>query len=209
MTTTFVVLFLLCVSGVAQVKQGATPATVFLNPVPQAAPTEGRLSDKHLLVEAEAGDAVAQFDLAVLYDQGYGVPQDYAQAIVWYRKSAIQGNANAQTNLCEMYGDGHGVSKDYAKAIYWCRKAAKQGSAAAQYSLGASYYQGFGVPQDYEEAYFWLDLAASGKFESSNVNRKDVVRYRDQVASHLSSSELNRVQERARKWFESHPQPIN
>ena len=39
-------------------------------------------------VVAEQGDARAQNNLGVMYDDGRGVPQDYAQAVKWYRLSA-------------------------------------------------------------------------------------------------------------------------
>jgi TPR repeat protein len=44
---------------------------------------------------AEQGNAGAQTDLGVIYDTGLGVPQDYAQAVVWYHKAADQGDAGA------------------------------------------------------------------------------------------------------------------
>ncbi len=39
---------------------------------------------------AEQGDANAQFNLGVMYDKGQGVPQDYAEAVKWYRKAVEQ-----------------------------------------------------------------------------------------------------------------------
>ncbi|WP_042906619.1 tetratricopeptide repeat protein, partial [Glaesserella parasuis] len=40
---------------------------------------------------AEQGDAVAQFNLGVMYDKGQGVRQDYHQAAKWFQKAAEQG----------------------------------------------------------------------------------------------------------------------
>lgn len=37
--------------------------------------------------------AEAQFNLGIMYHNGLGVPQDYAQAVAWYRKAAAQGFA--------------------------------------------------------------------------------------------------------------------
>ena len=37
---------------------------------------------------AEAGDVDAQYNLGIMYDNGYGVPQDYAEAVKWYRLAA-------------------------------------------------------------------------------------------------------------------------
>ena len=70
------------------------------------------------------------------------VPQDYARALVWYRKSAEQGDAFAQTGLGVMYANGRGVAQDDAQAFVWFRKAAEQGDAEAQGSLGAMYATG-------------------------------------------------------------------
>ena len=52
---------------------------------------------------AEQGNADAQYNLGVMYDNGQGVRQDYAEAARWYRKAAEQGNAKAQYNLGSMY----------------------------------------------------------------------------------------------------------
>ncbi|MDA0221360.1 MAG: tetratricopeptide repeat protein, partial [Proteobacteria bacterium] len=41
---------------------------------------------------AEQGNAYAQSILGVMYYEGTGVPQDYAEAVRWYRLAADQGN---------------------------------------------------------------------------------------------------------------------
>ena len=55
---------------------------------------------------AEQGDALAQFNLALMYEDGQGVPQDYQEAFKWYRLSAEQGLSNAQYNVGNMYETG-------------------------------------------------------------------------------------------------------
>jgi hypothetical protein len=37
-----------------------------------------------------------------MYGTGTGVPQDYAEAVKWYRMAAEQGDAEAQSRLDEM-----------------------------------------------------------------------------------------------------------
>jgi hypothetical protein len=109
---------------------------------------------------AEQGDAKAQANLASLYSHGKGVPQDYGEALRWYRKSADQGDAKAEDGLAVMYSQGQGVPQDYTEALRWYRKAADQGYAEAQYNLGNMYYYGRGVPQDRAEAERWYHKAA-------------------------------------------------
>ena len=93
-------------------------------------------------VHADQGDAVAQFGLGVMYDDGEGVPEDDAEAVKWYRKAAEQELAAAQYNLGVMYDDGEGVPENDAEAVKWYRRAADQGFAAAQNKLGVHVLQG-------------------------------------------------------------------
>ena len=76
---------------------------------------------------ARKGDADAQYRLALMYDYGEDIDQDYAQAFKWYQKSANQGYANAQYNLGWMYKNAHGMPEDNAKAVEWYLRAANQG----------------------------------------------------------------------------------
>jgi len=47
------------------------------------------------LTAAEQGDAEAQYNLGVRYANGEGVPEDYKEAVKWFRKAAEQGFAAA------------------------------------------------------------------------------------------------------------------
>ena len=47
---------------------------------------------------AEQGFVKAQYNLGVMYANGHGVPQDYTEAVKWYRLAAEQGNSGAQNN---------------------------------------------------------------------------------------------------------------
>ncbi len=64
---------------------------------------------------AEQGNADAQFNLGLMYYDGQGVRQDYAEAVKWYRQAAEQGYVKAQYNLGVMYNNGQGVAKTMPK----------------------------------------------------------------------------------------------
>lgn len=68
---------------------------------------------------AAQGNAIAQYNLGVMYHDGKGVPKDYAEAMKWYRLAANQGGAGAQYNLGLMYKDGEGTPRDYVRAYTW------------------------------------------------------------------------------------------
>jgi uncharacterized protein len=138
---------------------------------------------------ADQGDDVAQFDLAVMYNKGWGVPRDYLQAAKWYRLAAAQGNADAQYNLGILYDGGH----RYAEAVKWYRKAADQGLADAQFNLGLLYAKGQGVLRDYVQAYMWFELSAAQDDQSAVSNR-------DAAARRMTPEQIAEAQKLAREW---------
>ena len=148
--------------------------------------------DRHLLALAEKGHADSQYKLAIAYDEGLGVPKNYAQAFKWYRLAAEQGHAHSQFRVGDMYESGHGVAKNDVEAVKWFRKAADQGLANAQGMLGIMYAKGQGVPRDYVLAYMWLDLATAG--------RQGAAQFRDAVAQHMTPAQVAEAQKLAREW---------
>ena len=113
---------------------------------------QGRPAAEGRAVTVEAYAGLAQFDLAVMYTNGTGVPQDYTEAVRLYRLAAAQGHAGAQCNLAVMYDNGTGVPQDYTEAVRLYRLAASQGEAGAQCNLAMMYENGTGLPQDHAEA---------------------------------------------------------
>lgn len=57
---------------------------------------------------ADQGNALAQSNLGVMYAEGKGVPQDYKEAMKWWRKAADQGISSAHNNLGVLYATGRG-----------------------------------------------------------------------------------------------------
>jgi hypothetical protein len=119
---------------------------------------------------AKATNSVeAQTELAVLYEFGLGVPQDFGKAVELYQKATDQGYADAQNRLGSLYEHGRGVTKDFGKAAELFQKAADQGSADAQNRLGWLYQHGAGVPKDFGKAAELFEKAAdSGLARAQN-----------------------------------------
>ena len=76
---------------------------------------------------AEQGAASAQNNLALMYSNGQGVPQDYAEAVRWYLLAAEQGAASAQNNLGVMYILGQGLLQSNVMAHMWYNIASANG----------------------------------------------------------------------------------
>ena len=69
--------------------------------------------------DAEQGSPLAQYLLGALYQLGEVMPQDFAEAVNWYRRAADQGLAVAQLALGAMYASGQGVPEDLVRAHMW------------------------------------------------------------------------------------------
>jgi hypothetical protein len=68
---------------------------------------------------AERGEPSAQAYLGFMYETGRGVPQNYTDAAMWYRRAAEQGDSLAQYSLALLYDRGQGVPRDMVEAGKW------------------------------------------------------------------------------------------
>ena len=138
---------------------------------------------------AENGDAAAQYNLGVLYDQGLGVEKDYAEARSWYEKAAKQRYGRAEHNLGIMYEAGKGVDKNAAEAARWFRRGAAAGQAASQNNLGVLYMKGEGVAQNTGKAAFWTARAAAAGNGAAIDNLPHIVD--DLPKRHVNANDVN------------------
>ena len=90
---------------------------------------------------AEQGDSEAQWQMAVRYHNGEGVPQDDTQAMKWFERAAEQGHVDAQSRLGAYYWAGRGVPEDLSKAYYWSAIATAQGDEISKSRLEGLTYQ--------------------------------------------------------------------
>ena len=108
-----------------------------------------------------------------MYAEGQGVPQDYAEAVGWFRKAAEQGDAGAQFNLGLMNKKGQGLPQDCAEAVRWFRKAAEQGDAGAQANLGLMHCDSLELQRKLRNLGYDLTVAQSDKPGELTITSKD------------------------------------
>jgi localization factor PodJL len=127
----------------------------------------GPLSLRHA---ASKGDPRAQFEVAARFAEGKGIPQDFAQAAIWYQRAATQGLATAQYRLGALYDRGLGVPADPARARLWYSRAAEQGNLRAMHNLAVFSAGRPGISPDYPSAVQWFTEAASRGLTDSQYN---------------------------------------
>jgi TPR repeat protein len=79
---------------------------------------------RELTAAASRGNARAQGRLGFMYENGFGVPQNYAAAADLYRSAAAQGDTFAQSRLGLSYDKGHGVPQSAILSYKWLDLAA-------------------------------------------------------------------------------------
>ncbi len=115
----------------------------------------------YMMKAAQAGDAWAQTQVGLFYEQGTGVQQDYTRAAAWYKAAAENPVCapEAMKNLGQLYEYGAGVDEDWVAAAHWYERGAALGNASSETALARAYQFGVGVPQDRQEAIFWQQRA--------------------------------------------------
>ncbi len=108
---------------------------------------------------AQAGHTEAQYCLALQYEDGIGVAQDWGWALFWYQKAADAEETRAWCNLGICYKEGKGVDKDEKKAYRLTKLAAEAGNANACYNLGNMYRLGKCVRKNYKKAFHYFQVA--------------------------------------------------
>lgn len=114
---------------------------------------------------AEDGIAEAQFMMATLYDHGYGVTRDYAEAERLFMAAAEQDYEQAYLVLGLLYfygqeADAGSIEQDKEEAARWLRRAGYAGYPRAQAMLAHMYYAGDGVAMNMVESCYWANEAA-------------------------------------------------
>ncbi|HKT33203.1 MAG TPA: tetratricopeptide repeat protein [Nitrospira sp.] len=155
---------------------------------------EQSLETENLLSNAEHGSAADKYDAGQRYEKGVGVPQNFQEAVRWYRFSAMEGNREAQYKLCEFLERGRGMPQDYQEALRWCGLAADQGHGRAMFMLGRLYHTAHGVPRDVVRAHMWYNLATAHGYEEAK-------KWRDRLAEEeMSANQIAEAQKLAREW---------
>ena len=110
---------------------------------------------------AEMGSAVAQLRLALMYDQGDGVPRSAKLAFQWYSRAAAQGEPESQEQIGLFYELAEGVPENWDLAARLYQASAMQGWTKGQFAFARAYQFGIGVPQSRQQAVAWYQKAAA------------------------------------------------
>jgi TPR repeat protein len=99
------------------------------------------------------GSLDAATNVALMYEDGIGIPQDSAQALTWFGRTAEGGPSAAQYSLALIYQQCNGLLQNPKEYVRWLTAPAEQGIVPALLDLGAySMHPPDGVKPDLERA---------------------------------------------------------
>jgi uncharacterized protein len=130
-----------------------------------AAYDEGRLqaAAKGFTAAAKRGEALGQFNLAMMHLRRELPRASDAKAWQWLERAAAQKLALAENALGEMVEQGRHGKPDPQAACDWFERAAEHGHADGALAIATCFYLGRGRPQDMTQAHRWyLDAAKAG-----------------------------------------------
>jgi localization factor PodJL len=120
---------------------------------------------------AAAGNAGAEFELALRLLDGRGVARDPRAAAQWFEQAATHGLPIAEYRLAALYEKGVGVTRDLPLAMGWYVKAATAGNARAMHNLAVMHAEGsIGGKPDYATAAEWFRKAGQFGVRDSQFN---------------------------------------
>ena len=146
---------------------------------------------------ANQGIPEAQFNLALLYSNGLGVPQNYRLALYWSWQAHLNSHETAINRVNIIYDlIDEKLRNSVAQTIIdEMLLIAQSGDRAAPLKLGTTYL-GLFVEAQYKPAYLWLSISqAYGEERASALM--------EEAASQMTLEEVLAQQEEAQKTFDS------
>ena len=146
---------------------------------------------------ADQGIPEAQFNLALLYSNGLGVPKNYRLALYWSWQAHLNNHETAINRVTVIYDlIDEKLRNSVAQTIIdEMLLIAQSGDRAAPLKLGKTYL-GLFVEAQYKPAYLWLSISQAYGEETASA-------FMEEAASQMTLEEVLAQQEEAQKTFNS------
>ena len=146
---------------------------------------------------ADQGIPEAQFNLALLYSNGLGVPKNYRLALYWSWQAHLNNHETAINRVTIIYDlIDEKLRNSVAQTIIdEMLLIAQSGDRAAPLKLGKTYL-GLFVEAQYKPAYLWLSISQAYGEETASA-------FMEEAASQMTLEEVLAQQEEAQKAFDS------
>lgn len=123
---------------------------------------------RELVRKAEAGNTLAQYELATVFANGFLGEKYHEDSFYWYMKAALRGHIGAMWNAGLLLVKGLGVESTLEAGLHLIQLAATKQCLEAIHFLSDAYQRGLhGVPRNRQKGDYWKRLAESTRFIDS------------------------------------------
>ncbi|MCE9506701.1 MAG: sel1 repeat family protein [Alphaproteobacteria bacterium] len=154
---------------------------------------------------AETGDDRAMLLIGNMYYYGYGVVQDYQEALSLYWRAAIEkNNPDAMLAVAAMYTSATGVDQNLHTAGQWFLRAAQLGDQAGAYFYATILFRGNksatdDIKPDFYNSYKWFRICAKGtqdpKYQQAAAELAAAI-----AKKKLSAEAITKADKEAAEW---------
>lgn len=136
-------------------------------------------------VAKEKKNPLAEFTIAMFYDNGWGRPVDSSKACQWYEKAAKSNELPVAADaLGRCYAEGIHGDVDFKQAATWYQKAADLGHHYSLCHLGDLYISGQGVKKDTAKGLALCQQSAEQGSVPAMLQLADLYLKNDEVQNH-------------------------
>lgn len=155
--------------------------------------TSDSLNFEQMLQKATNGNVNAAHHLAVAYEDGESIDQDFSKALMWHERSADGGNADSKFRIGRIFQFGLNGPAEFDQAVKWYLRAIQDGHREAKVNLARMYIDGEGVEQNYKAA---GALFQEASFEGDRDAQNNL------GCMYLGGLGFEKDEKEAAKWFE-------
>ena len=144
---------------------------------------------------SDLGESKSQYNLAVMYYKGQGIPQNFNKAYYWSVMSMLNGQKKAEIlmkNNEKKLSDKNKIEIE-SEVKDNLEKAIDEGKVYAVIPL-AKWYLAFPKKPDYNNSYLWLSVASALNIANSNKARNSIIKK-------IKNKDLDEIQNEANEIF--------
>jgi len=144
---------------------------------------------------SDLGDSKSQYNLAVMYYKGQGIPQNFNRAYYWSVMSMLNGQKKAEIlmkNNEKKLSDKNKIEIE-SEVKDNLEKAIDEGKVYAVIPL-AKWHLTFPKKPDYNNSYLWLSVASALNIANSNKARNSIIKK-------IKNKDLDEIQNEANEIF--------
>lgn len=134
--------------------------------------------------EADKENPEAQYNIAIMYERGYGVEKSSDKALAWNIRAGKNNHVKAQLSV----GLRYDIREDFDQAIEWLKLASENNEPLAQYLLARYYRYGRGTEKNIQKSVEWYLRSSEQEYTSAQFELAKMYEKGSEITQNMKSS---------------------